>query len=75
MYTDIHSHAVITAQRSLFVARYSFIQLRKLRQREVNQIARTSKRLHQDSNPGSFNGWKPKVLITHFLKNSFIVGH
>ena len=37
----------------LFIARYSFIQLSELRQREVNKIAQALKRQQEDSNTGA----------------------
>ena len=38
-----------------FIARYSFIQLRELEQRGVNEIVQASKRRQVDSKPGSLD--------------------
>ena len=40
---------------SMSVARYSFIQLSELQQSGMNEIAKSSKRQQEDSNPGSID--------------------
>ena len=49
----------------LSIARYSFIQLSRLRRREVKENAQTSKRYQRDSNPGSLDCESGILPLSH----------
>ena len=59
----------------LSIARYSFIQLSRLRRREVKENAQTSKRYQRDSN--QIVAWTdfPCELLAPVVRHSFIIAH